>query len=149
MIAALRLIAVIALASAVAVAVDSAPEPGWTTQARCLRVIDGDTIEVEIRRVIRVRMLDCWAPESKLDARLPHAAQTAEKQAGIASRENLRRLCEGRDVVIHIATSTDVAKAMTMNRWLAQVWLPGDDESLSQKQVKAGHATKAKREELR
>jgi endonuclease YncB( thermonuclease family) len=125
------------------------PVPGWTTQARCIRVIDGDTIEVEVRRVIRVRMLDCWAPESRLDARLPHAAQTAERAAGIASRENLLRLCEGRDVVVQIPAGEDVAKAITMGRWLGKVWVDGDGESLAEKQVKGGFAETTKPERVR
>jgi endonuclease YncB( thermonuclease family) len=125
------------------------PAPGWTTQARCLRVIDGDTIEVEVRRVIRVRMLDCWAPESRIDARLPEAAQTAEKAAGIASRENLQRMCEGKDVVVQIPAGEDVAKAITMGRWLGRVWLEGDGESLSEKQVREGFAEVTKPERLK
>jgi endonuclease YncB( thermonuclease family) len=125
------------------------PALGWTTQARCIRVIDGDTIEVEVRRVIRVRMLDCWAPESRIDARLPEAAQTAEKQSGIASRENLRQLCEGRDVIVQIPSHVEVAKAITLNRWLANVWIEGDGESLAEKQVKGGFAETTKPERLK
>jgi endonuclease YncB( thermonuclease family) len=125
------------------------PEPSWTTRAKVLRVIDGDTVEVEVRRVVRVRMLDCWSPESKMDSRLPAEQQADEKKAGIASRENLRRLCEGRDVIVQIPAHVEVAKAITLNRWLARVWVEGDGESLSEKQVKGGFATKVKREELK
>jgi endonuclease YncB( thermonuclease family) len=112
-------------------------------------VIDGDTIEVEVRRVIRVRMLDCWAPESRRDRRVSQAAQTAEKQSGIASRENLRQLCEGKDVVVQIPSGEDVAKAITMGRWLAHVWVEGDGESLSEKQVAGGFAETTKPERVK
>jgi endonuclease YncB( thermonuclease family) len=125
------------------------PAPGWTTQARCLRVIDGDTIEVEVRRVIRVRMLDCWAPESRIDRRVPEAAQTDEKAAGIASRENLRQLCEGKDVIVQIPSGEDVGKAITMGRWLGNVWVEGDGESLSEKQVAGGFAETTKPERVK
>ena len=125
------------------------PAPGWTTQAKCLRVIDGDTIDVEVRRVIRVRLIDCWAPESRRDHRVSQAAQTAEKRAGIASRENLRQLCEGRDVIVQIPAGEDVATAITMGRWLGRVWLEGDGESLNEKQVAGGFAERAKPERVK
>lgn len=125
------------------------PSPGWTTQARCLRVIDGDTIEVEVRRVIRVRMLDCWAPESKLDPRVSQADRETEKFAGQASKENLRRLAEGRDLIVQIPSGEDVAKSITMGRWLAHVWVEGDGESLAEKQVKGGFAERVKPERLK
>jgi endonuclease YncB( thermonuclease family) len=123
------------------------PEPSWTTRAKVLRVIDGDTVEVEVRRVVRVRMLDCWAPESKLDPRISQADRETEKFAGQASKENLRRLCEGQNVVVQIPAGEDVAKSITMGRWLGRVWIEGDGESLSEKQVKGGfaEATKPKR----
>jgi endonuclease YncB( thermonuclease family) len=114
-----------------------------------LRVIDGDTLEVEIRRVVRVRMLDCWAPESRKDRRVAKAAQTAEKQSGIAARENLRQLCEGRDVIVQIPSHVEVAKGITLNRWLANVWVEGDGESLAEKQVAGGFAERVKPERLK
>jgi endonuclease YncB( thermonuclease family) len=125
------------------------PQPAWTTPAKVLRVIDGDTLEIEVRRVIRVRMLDCWAPESKLDPRLPEAQREAEKQAGQAAKANLQRLADGREVIVQIPGDVDLAKAITMGRWLGRVWLKGDGESLSEKQVKGGFATVKKREELK
>ncbi len=125
------------------------PSPGWTTQARCLRVVDGDTLEVEVRRVIRVRMLDCWAPESKIDPRVPEGSQTAEKLAGQSAKENLRRLAEGRDLIVQIPSGEDVAKSITMGRWLGHVWVEGDGESLAEKQVKGGFAERVKPERLK
>ncbi len=125
------------------------PSPGWTIQARCLRVIDGDTIEVEVRRVIRVRMLDCWAPESKLDPRISQSDRETEKFAGQASKENLRRLAEGRDLIVQIPSGEDVAKSITMGRWLGNVWVVGDGESLAEKQVKGGFAETNKPERLK
>lgn len=125
------------------------PVPSWTTQARCLRVIDGDTLEIEVRRVIRVRMLDCWAPESKLDPRVSQADRETEKFAGQASKENLRRLAEGRDLIVQIPSGEDVAKSITMGRWLAHVWVEGDGESLAEKQVRGGFAETTKPERLK
>lgn len=131
------------------VAADSVPELSWTTPAKVLRVIDGDTLEVEVRRVIRVRLLDCWAPESKIDPRISESKQASEKKAGQASKANLQKLVEGKDVIVQIPSDAEVAKSITMGRWLGRVWIPGDDESLNEKQVRSGFATKLKREELK
>jgi endonuclease YncB( thermonuclease family) len=147
----LRLIPGVALAlmMVAAITVADAPKPSWTTAAKVLRVIDGDTLEVEVRRVIRVRLLDCWAPESKIDPRIPEGRQAAEKKAGQASKANLQKLVEGKDVIVQIPSDAEVAKSITMGRWLGRVWIEGDGESLNEKQVRGGFATKAKREELK
>jgi endonuclease YncB( thermonuclease family) len=126
----------------------SSPEPSWTTKAEVLRVIDGDTIEVSIHRVIRVRMLDCWAPESRNDPRLPESDRKAEKQRGLDSKENLRQLCQGKTVVIQIPSDLEVAQLITMGRWLGHVWIEGQSKSLSEQQVESGFATKQKPEKL-
>ena len=131
---------------------DHAPEPAWTTRAKVLRVIDGDTLEVEVRRVFRVRMLDCWAPESRSDPRLNEAKRAAEKSRGQAAKENLARLASGKEVTVQIPLSGDgdVSKVWTMGRVLGRVWLVEQpDKSLSVQQVEAGHATTEKPEELR
>lgn len=129
---------------------DSAPSPSWTTRATVVNVVDGDTLDIEIRRAIRVRMLDCWSPEKKVDARLPKEKQAEEKQAGLAAKKRLTELAMGKTVVVQVPTdpSGNVSKILTMNRVLGTVWIEGDSESLSQRQVKDGFATKEKREEL-
>lgn len=125
------------------------PEPSWTTRAVVTEVHDGDTLTVAIRRTIRVRLLDAWAPEVKADNRLPEARRAAEKAAGIASKKNLQSLALGKEVVLQVPTDEDLLKATTMGRVLGTVWLEGSDKSLNQLQVEGGFATREKREELR
>lgn len=128
------------------------PEPAWITPGRVLRVIDGDTLEVEIRRTIRVRMLDCWAPESTMDSRVPEERREAEKARGQASKQALHELATDREVIVRIPTSRsgDLSQSITLGRVLGEVWLTSDPrESLSEKQVAAKHATKTKPEELK
>lgn len=125
------------------------PQPSWTTKAVVSEVHDGDTLTVEITRKIRVRLLDAWAPEVKADNRLPESKRAAEKAAGIASRENLKALALGKEVVLQVPTDEDLLKATTMGRVLGTVWLEGSNKSLNQLQVEGGFATKVKREELR
>ncbi len=151
-----KLVTIVSAAFTVAIVGGSqateAPSPSWTTRAKVLRVIDGDTLEVEIRRVVRVRMLDCWAPESKQDPRLPDSRRQAEKAKGQAAKQNLNSLANGREVIVSVPLSDDgdVAKSMTMGRVLGHVWLVDHPEkSLSVQQVEAGHATTEKPEELR
>ncbi len=128
-----------------------APEPAWVTTAKVVNVVDGDTVDVEITKIIRVRMLDCWAPESRIDSRVAETQREAEKARGLAAKQALQELAGGQDVLVQIPTDTggDVAHMMTLNRVLGRVWLASDlSETLSQKQVKAGHATTTKPEEL-
>lgn len=121
-----------------------APIPSWTTPATVTRVIDGDTIEVEIRQTVRIRMLDCWAPESKIDGRLPAAERDAAKRAGLASKAHLTLIAQGQHVIVQIPTDPDgnFAQSLTLGRVLGHVWLKNDTQSLSEKQVAAGFATK-------
>lgn len=114
-----------------------APPLGWTTEARVLDVYDGDTITVEVRRVFRVRLLDCWAPEIR--------GGTAEtKRAARSSRDHLRELLGGKTVRLHVPTTERgrVQDLFTFGRILAQVWI--GDTNAAQAQVEAGHATKTK-----
>jgi endonuclease YncB( thermonuclease family) len=131
---------------------EPAPEYGWTTPARVLRVIDGDTLEVEVRRVVRIRMLDCWAPESKADSRVPEEDREQQKALGLASKAALQKVAEDQDVIVRIPTRSDgdISHMFTMGRVLGHVWLQkAPQESLSERQVRLGHATTTKPEELK
>lgn len=124
-------------------AIGAAPAHGWSTPCRVVAVIDGDTIDVEVKRTIRIRLLDCWSPESR-------TTDAAEKKRGLAAKEHLRAMAEGCDATLFVPAGPDgdVKDLTTLGRVLGQVWLVRSDgtpeaESLAEMQVKAGHATKA------
>ena len=127
------------------------PDPAWTTKAVVTRVIDGDTLEVEIRRTMRVRMLDCWAPESKIDPRVDESQQDREKKKGLKSKAHLEELAAGKVVIVRVPVDPtgDIAKSITMGRILGHVWIEHDSKSLNERQVEGGYATKNKPEELK
>lgn len=110
------------------------PPVGLTTPCRVLEVYDGDTITVELRIPIRVRLLDCWAPEVK-------TKDVTEKQLGIKSREHLVSLAQGKEATMFIpfVGVERLDGVFTFGRVLAHVWVDG--QSLSESQVEAGHAT--------
>ena len=115
-----------------------APEPGWTTRAYVLRVIDGDTLEIEVARKFRVRLKDCWAPELSGE----HATE------GAKARDALEAMIPpGSRVVVHVPTDPadvpEFAKATTFGRLVATVY-DCYGRNLSEAMIEAGHATKAK-----
>ena len=126
------------------------PPTGWTVKGQVVNCVDGDTVDVSVTTIVRVRLIDCWCPESKIDKRLPEEKRQAEKQAGIAAKKHLEELALGKEVVLHVpVNSSELKDVLTMNRVLGTVWLDGAQKSLSEIQVEAGHATKEKREELK
>ena len=124
-----------------------APKPGWTTTGQCVRVVDGDTVVVQIVKQIRVRLLDCWCPETKLDHRVSETDRESEKRRGRGAREFTRSLVEGRQVVVTIPPDADgdIGDVFTLDRALGHVWLEeNQDKSVSEQVVAAGHAVKSK-----
>lgn len=111
------------------------PPHGWSTPCRVVNVVDGDTVDVEVRRVIRVRLIDCWASETR-------TKDQAEKQRGIAAKEHLRAVSEGRAATLFIPGGETFKDQLTLDRVLGHVWVDGED--LSELQVKGGFASKGK-----
>jgi endonuclease YncB( thermonuclease family) len=112
----------------------SAPPPyGLTAHGKIVNVVDGDTIDVEVRYVVRVRLRDCWVPDDD---------EPVNEQA----EEDLAAYAGGKPVVLHIPThkARGFADLLTLNRVLGEVWKVGDDESLSQWQVRLGNASTKK-----
>jgi len=108
----------------------SAPPIGWTTQATISRVIDGDTVEVDINRRLAIRLKDCWALES-------------ETLAGQKSTESLEKLLSrGQEVTLHIDGSRRdmVGDIITFSRFVGDIWRPGSTMSAVEYQLSGGHA---------
>jgi len=95
------------------------PELGISTDANVVRVVDGDTIEVEVIRRFKVRMRDVKKPELK----------TPE---GKIAKAELQVLLPLGSVVRLFVPTNDPLKLMDMNsfeRIVADVWL--DNQLLS------------------
>jgi len=120
------------------------PKPGWCTPAKVVRVIDGDTIEVEISRTIPIRLLDCNAAEVR-------TRDAKEKAKGLEAKRFLEDVIErsGKLVMVMIPTGIcqeDPATIMlrdsqTFDRFLAWVYTV-DGQNISEVMCNAGLATK-------
>lgn len=121
------------------------PQRGLTTEALITRVIDGDTVEVQpLLPVMRIRLLDCWAPEIHLGKH----TTPADKVRGIDSKNHLKRiLMDGQRVLMEIPGNQELDETLTMGRVLARLWVhdnAGHLQNVSELQVAAGHATATK-----
>lgn len=111
------------------------PPHGWSTPCKVVNVVDGDTVDVEVRRVIRIRLLDCWADETR-------TRNADQKQRGLAAKEHLRAVADGRDATLFVPGGDVLKDRLTLDRVLGRVWVGGED--LSELQVKGGFASKGK-----
>jgi endonuclease YncB( thermonuclease family) len=114
------------------------PPEGFTTKANVSRVIDGDTVDVTITRKIRVRLKDCWAPETR-------TRDSNERQKGIASKKHLEKLLrKNKHVVLHIPADKegDIKDIFTFGRVVGYIFV--DEQDVSSEMVSVGHATRKK-----
>ncbi|MGL4513812.1 MAG: thermonuclease family protein [Lacipirellulaceae bacterium] len=112
------------------------PSAALTMPCVVTEVYDGDTLTVRVSIDLRVRLLDCWAPEIRTTA-------ADEKRRGEASAAHLRNLAAGQPALLSVPLghARRLDDLLTMGRVLGHVWLEGDAQSLSTRQVAAGHAT--------
>lgn len=125
---------------------DGPPDPQITVAGKVVKVVDGDTVDVEVKTIIRVRLIDCWAPESKIDNRVAKEKQKDAKDLGLKSKQNLTDISLNKDVLVSVPISekNDLTKSLTLGRVLGRVWIDGDKKSLSEHQVESGNATYSK-----
>ena len=109
----------------------AAPPLGLATDAVVVNVVDGDTLDLEVRYRVRVRLIDTWAPES-------------DEPGGELATTDLRRHVLGKPVVLHVPAESarSVADLFTFGRVLGHVWL--GDESVGRWQVARGNASTTK-----
>lgn len=129
----------VALVLFVACACLMAEQPRGQISVPCevVEVYDGDTMTVRVSVDVRVRLLDCWAPELK-------TKDQAEKVKGIASMKHLRGLAPvGSKAQLTIPLNGDrLDDVLTLGRVLGRVSVDGKD--LAEQQVKANHARTSK-----
>ena len=124
------------------------PPKGITTDCKVVRVIDGDTVDVEITRTVRVRLIDCWAPETR-------TLDPVEKTKGYESKKHLHNLLKQvfyndlaarkqKKVTLFIPADEqgELKDNFTFSRVLGRLFVRGED--VSELMVKAGKATKNK-----
>ena len=128
----------------------SLPIPSWNTTASVVRIKDGDTLIVEVKKTFDVRLLDCWAPETR------RAKSPEEKQAGYRAKDFTTNLLDasptesgfqpGKVVILSVPTDSNgsVAKSWSMGRVLGHIFIPGDKYPISKTIVEHGHATRNK-----
>ena len=120
------------------------PQPRITLPGQVVNVVDGDTLDVEFRVVVRVRLLagdgECWAPETR-------TKDVAEKRLGLASKAHLEMIALGKPALVDLPlTSKRVIDYMTLERLLADVLVDG--LSLGTMQITSEHASGSKSGEL-
>lgn len=96
------------------------PPRGITIDGTVIRVIDGDTVVVRSCVEYHVRLLDCWAPESRtLDLK--------EKSKGLKSKARMQTLATGKPVRVHLPGNGDLSDTITLGRVLGRVWILNGD----------------------
>ncbi|MEM6799289.1 MAG: thermonuclease family protein [Planctomycetota bacterium] len=117
----------------------AAPPPGITLPVRIVEVVDGDTITVEFTTRARVRLEDCWAPETR-------TRDAGEKVRGFESAEHLRGISLGRRGLLSVSISDQgrglLGDVFSFGRLVGRVYVGGKD--LAAEQIAAGHATREK-----
>jgi len=107
-------------------------------QCKVTRVVDGDTIDVNIDlgfkiwHKVRVRMLGIDTPESR-------TRNLEEKALGLASKARLKEILKGRQISLECSKGKG-----KFGRVLATVWaadkLTGEDIDVNARLIEEGHA---------
>ena len=104
--------------------------PCYVYNALVTKVVDGDTADLDVHlgfkmtAHIRVRFYGINAPETR----------GKERPLGLQSKKWVKDLIEGR--VITIKTH----KTGKYGRWLAELYIPGEEESINDQMVRLGLA---------
>ena len=119
------------------------PTPQITLgSCRVSKIVDGDTIEVEVVRKVRVRITDCWAAESRqTDRRI-------EKREGLKAKAVAASMFPaGMPVVLQLQSDgdLDIGDDITFGRVLGDVWsTSGSGLSFGDLMKTSGHAFETK-----
>jgi endonuclease YncB( thermonuclease family) len=114
------------------------PPLGITARGEIKRVIDGDTVEVICLGVlVTIRLRDCWAPE----------IHGIERARGLVAKQFMEQTAPpGSACIVRIFTgeAEKLSDLFSFGRPIGEVWLRGEESSLSELMVASGFATKEK-----
>jgi endonuclease YncB( thermonuclease family) len=111
------------------------PAHGICVPGRVVSVHDGDTVRVEIKFEINVRLQDCWAPE----------VTGLEKPEGIKAADYARSLALNKPcMILFPARGDNIGNMTTLGRGIGWVWIDGMERSLNEAMVESGHAKRSK-----
>ncbi len=125
-----------AQASTQAWAGDIPTEPAYLYRAVVVRVVDGDTVDVDIDlgfyiwiKKQRIRLLGIDAPELKGETR----------PEGVAATDHLKSLIEGKSIILRTVKGSDGAdRDDSFGRWLGTVYV--GDIDVNAEMIRSGHA---------
>ena len=118
---------------------EAPPPQGLSLPATVLRNYDGDTVTVEVKLVVNVRLTgsgkyrQCWAPE-------------LIEPGGKESKINLEKASKGKHgtLLVPIGDASNLSQMFTLGRVLGDFWVDDTNESLSEHQIRTGHASSKK-----
>lgn len=112
-------------------------EFGRYLTGKATRVIDGDTVEVEIKQTVVLRLRDCWAPETR-------TKNLVEKKAGIAAKDLLREAVEGQQVTVFVPDPKPehIGDEFSFGRLVGDIYYDGYDMAEALIEAKAAYRTK-------
>lgn len=125
----------------------SVNEALFNYRARCLRVIDGDTVDLQVdlgfhmTASLRFRLLGVDAPEL-------HAKDLPERERAVAAKQYLVTSLLPTPFVGDSASwplLVHTEKADSFGRWLADVWIAESGVSVGGELMKLGHAAEYRR----
>ncbi len=111
-------------------------EPAYLYRAHVVRVVDGDTIDVDIDlgfyiwiKKQRIRLVEIDAPSMR----------GKDREAGLAAASYLTDLIDGKVIIIRTIKGPDGGeKRGKFGRWLGRIYLDGID--INQHMIDVGHA---------
>lgn len=117
------------------------PPRGYTIDGQIVRVIDGDTVVVRSQVEYQIRLLDCWAPESR-------TRDSREKTRGLQAKARMQEIAQDQTCRVFMPADGTLQDMITMGRILGRVWILQDGEpaaaDLSATMVGEGLATPTK-----
>lgn len=118
------------------------PKTGVVVSGVVTKVIDGDTLEVEVTRRIRVRVKDCWSPEKR------KTDHPSEKELGQMATHDMKSLAGGIRVRVAAVTDgdQDLGDGLSFGRVVADVFRERDGKSLADLMINKGHSFRTKQE---